>query len=74
VAAKSLHEKRRQEAKRLRAQVDAVTSKPGEELERRPQRLPGDPWAQRGLPMIGRDMIGGAIPGTTPGDGLFDDE
>lgn len=34
-------------------------------------KLPGDPWAIRGIPAIGgRGSIGGAIRGSRPGDGL----
>jgi hypothetical protein len=74
MVARSLNETRRETAAYLRDQVDAVTNASDQELERKVLRLPGDPWALRGLPMVGRDCIGGAIPGTRPGDGLFDDE
>jgi hypothetical protein len=66
--ARSLNEARRETAAYLRRQVDAVGS--DQELERKVLRLPGDPWALRGLPMVGRDCIGGAIAGTRPGDSL----
>ncbi len=45
----------------------AITGTPQQELERKLLRLPGDPMALRGLPLVGRQAIGGAIPGTTPG-------
>jgi hypothetical protein len=74
VAAISLHEKHRLEAERQRHAVnravgDAVDA-PG---RRKAYRLPGDPFALRGIPMVGKLAIGGAIPGTVPGHGLFDE-
>jgi hypothetical protein len=29
-------------------------------------KLPGDPWALRGIPAVGRGWVGGAIAGTRP--------
>jgi len=71
--ARSLRETRQQTAKHLREQVDAITETKQYELERRVLRLPGDPWHNRGIPLVGRNMIGGAIPGTRPGEGMFGD-
>jgi hypothetical protein len=34
-------------------------------------KLPGDPWALRGFPVVSRDGLGGAIAGTQPEDWLL---
>jgi hypothetical protein len=63
---RSLVDARRAEAERLRRNVDGVTrDEVDNELDRKVLRLPGDPWHNRRLPLVGRNMIGGAI-GTVP--------
>jgi transposase len=62
---RSLVDARRAEAERLRRNVDEVTrDEVDNELDRKVLRLPGDPWHDRGLPLVGRNMIGGAMIGT----------
>ena len=51
---------------RQRQRVSEITGEQEEELDRRVYRLPGDSKALRGLPAVGTDCIGGAIPGTVP--------
>lgn len=49
----------------------AVLESTDEELPRPdPRRLPGDPFALRGIPVVGRGGVGGAIRGTRPGGNL----
>jgi len=48
----------------------ALRDNPGRTLEearnRSRAKLPGDPWALRGIPAVGRGGVGGAIAGTRP--------
>jgi hypothetical protein len=76
VVPRSLVDARRAEAERLRRNVDEVTrDEVDNELDRKVLRLPGDPWHDRGLPLVGRNMIGGAMIGTVPGSNLgLDDD
>lgn len=49
--------------------VARVVLEAGVEAEPHPNgyKLPGDPWALRGIPAVGvRGGVGGAIPGTLP--------
>jgi hypothetical protein len=55
----------------LQRQVAAITTAP-DDIAARPLRLPGDPFALRGLPMVGKECLGGEIPGTRP-DKLYID-
>lgn len=61
---------------RLEAQeraLGAVLDDVDEDLPRPdPRRLPGDAAALRGIPVVGRGGMGGAIRGTRPGDNLRD--
>ncbi len=63
----SLVEARRREAERQARQVRKLTGEAEQELERKTYRLPGDPFALRGLPCVGRDCIGGALLDSRPG-------
>jgi len=51
----------------------ALRDSPGRQLgdARAQAKLPGDPWALRGIPALCRGGVGGAIAGTLPGSSLL---
>lgn len=54
---------------RAEQQVARIVMEAGAEAPAHPSavKLPGDPWALRGIPAVGvRGGVGGAIPGTLP--------
>jgi hypothetical protein len=54
-------------ARHLRRRVDAVTRAEDQELGGKSLRLLGDPYALRGLPMVGHGCVGGALLDSRPG-------
>jgi hypothetical protein len=48
----------------------ALSENPGRHLDEAKNghrsALPGDPWRMRGVPIVGRAGVGGAIPGSRP--------
>jgi hypothetical protein len=73
VAAISLAEARRLEGERQEHAVKKAVGDAVDQTDRKTYRLPGDPFALRGIPMVGKLALGGAMPGTAPGQDLFDE-
>lgn len=70
------HLRRRQLEAEAHAAADRAIVEAGGELPDHPNdsrhALPGDPWKLRGIPVVGvHGGVGGAIPGSKPGHGLY---
>jgi hypothetical protein len=69
----SLYVARAETERKLNALVAKTALETGHEPADRPHREKtpsGDPWEMRHIPIIAAGGIGGAIPGSRPGEGL----